>query len=530
MKKYILPHAGLLLCAMLFAVLAALAAVLVQFLKGSLLDHAINRQAGLTTSLALGLLLVILFEIGCYYLFNRCRGLYLVRAKEGLRAAFFQGWLDKPITLDARAAHGEALASYTDKLDTVANQMLANTPLLAEVVFKIALVTGALFLLDARIAVLTLLLSTTPLYVPRLIQKRLQGAQTAHMEAFAGHLGRVAQWLQGLELIRNFSAQRAIRQLFDKSNRQVREKHLDMLKAAYLSQTISTSLSYLSHFIILAFSAWLVAEGSFTAGQFFIAVGMIDQMSYPILSISIYLQEIIAARPALSALEREMAVHQPDDRELKALQAPVDLRFEQVGFAYPGGSPLFDGLSLQMAAGQKCLITGPSGGGKSTLMSLLLGYAQPLTGRVLLNGVEASQARNLMEMIAVMRQDAVLFEDSLRNNICLYREIPDEQIIMMLKRLKLEQFASPEGLDCPVSEGGKNLSGGQRRRISLARTLLRSAPVIIMDEPLAEVDPETALEIENIILEMRDTTLFVVSHQVSPRLLRAFDHHIRIGG
>ena len=84
-------------------------------------------------------------------------------------------------------------------------------------------------------------------------------------------------------------------------------------------------------------------------------------------------------------------------------------------------------------------------------------------------------------MIAIMRQDAMLFGDTLRNNLTMYRDIPDSELIAMLERLNLTKFASAEGLDTPIKEGGANLSGGERKRISLARTLLRKAPVFIID-------------------------------------------------
>ena len=529
MKSYLKPQAGWLIRALILAFVAALAAVAVQFIKGRLLDEAIARDGTRVLRLIVLLLAVILFEIGCYYVYNRCRGNYQTGALAQLRKDFFSAQLEKPQCLQEDQRQGEVLAGYTDQIDTVYRQLFQNFPLLAEIILKILIVSTMLFILDARIALLTLLLATTPLYIPKLVQKHLEKAQKAHTEAFARHLGRVTEWLSSLMVIQNYMAQSPILSRFNTSNLQVRQKHLDMLKLNYLSSTVSTCLSYLSHFVILAYAAWLVASGSFSAGDFFIAVGMIDQMSWPILGITHYLQEMIAARPILRSLLAEMASRPAPEATPIPLPAVNQICAQKAAFSYPDSPPLFSGLSFQVQSGQKCLITGKSGGGKTTLMGLLLALDSPTSGQICYNNIPAARVQNLFELVTVMRQQPALFEDSLRNNLSLYQDIPEEQMMAVLRQVNLSQFASPEGLDHMIREGGSNLSGGEKRRICLARTLLKGSPVMILDEPLAEVDPDTVNMIEELIINMKGTTLFLVSHQVSPRFESAFDLHIQVG-
>ena len=162
-------------------------------------------------------------------------------------------------------------------------------------------------------------------------------------------------------------------------------------------------------------------------------------------------------------------------------------------------------------------------------MGLLLALDSPTSGQICYNNIPAARVQNLFELVTVMRQQPALFEDSLRNNLSLYQDIPEEQMMAVLRQVNLSQFASPEGLDHMIREGGSNLSGGEKRRICLARTLLKGSPVMILDEPLAEVDPDTVNMIEELIINMKGTTLFLVSHQVSPRFESAFDLHIQVG-
>lgn len=302
-----------------------------------------------------------------------------------------------------------------------------------------------------------------------------------------------------------------------------------MRKMGYLSRSLSALLSYLSHFVVLAFSAWLVLDGSFTAGHFFIAVGMIDQLSYPIISISVFIQEMIAARPVIKDLLREIDAPTEDESRRMLAGIPLHIRFDRVSFAYPDSKKVLNKLNLSIKEGEKCLVTGPSGGGKTTLMNLLLGYYQPVEGQVLVGGAQARQVQNATELITIMRQDPALFHDTLRNNLSLYQDMPDEKMIKMLGKLNLHRFASKEGLDSIILEHGSNLSGGERKRVCLARTLLRGSPIVILNEPLANVDPETAQQIVQMTNELKDVTLFMISHQHSPAWAEAFEHRFTIG-
>ena len=201
--------------------------------------------------------------------------------------------------------------------------------------------------------------------------------------------------------------------------------------------------------------------------------------------------------------------------------------FRHVCFGYEGASPILNDFSLKVNAGEKCIITGQSGSGKSTSMNLLLGYYEPQSGEILINDSHAFCVKQLNEKIAIMRQDPVLFNDTLRNNLTMYRDICDDELIALLQKLNLHKFATQEGLDSMIREGGSNLSGGERKRIALARTLLRKAPITIIDEPLANVDSETAEKIEDILADLSGGVVFVITHHFSDDKKKAFAKEFR---
>lgn len=172
----------------------------------------------------------------------------------------------------------------------IERQYFGTIPMLAEITIKIIVVSISLFILDYRIAIVTLVLLTIPLYVPKLVEKELQNAKVEFVNQFENHIKTITDWLNGFEIIKNFSIEKNIRDKFIESNNITMEKNLRERQIGYLTKSISAVLSYFSHFTILVFAAYLVLSGDFTAGDFFIAVGMIDQLSYPIISLSYFIQ------------------------------------------------------------------------------------------------------------------------------------------------------------------------------------------------------------------------------------------------
>ena len=132
--------------------------------------------------------------------------------------------------------------------------------------------------------------------------------------------------------------------------------------------------------------------------------------------------------------------------------------------------------------------------------------------------------------MTVVRQEAVLFRDTLRNNLAMFRDIPDGKLIEVLNDLGLSKFANTEALDELITENGANLSGGEKKRICLARALLRDTDVLILDEPLANLDDATAKKIEDLLLSIKGKLMLVVSHQFTEEKLSNFDSVLTMKG
>jgi ATP-binding cassette subfamily C protein CydC len=227
-----------------------------------------------------------------------------------------------------------------------------------------------------------------------------------------------------------------------------------------------------------------------------------------------------AAGRVLAIADAPAAV--PEPKQAAALPAGFALRFEAVHFRWdPDRSPVFDGLSLEIPQGSRVALLGPSGAGKSTLAALALKVVAPQQGRVLLGGTDLRElsADAVRTRIGWLSQATHLFDDTIRANLLLAR--PDADEAALWAALDAAQIGDvvrglPDGLDAWVGEGGTQFSGGQGRRLALARVLLSPAPILILDEPCAGLDADTErdfLATLNVVAERR--TLVLIAHRLT---------------
>lgn len=226
------------------------------------------------------------------------------------------------------------------------------------------------------------------------------------------------------------------------------------------------------------------------------------------------------------AIPRQDAVSTP--LEISGL----DIEMEHVSFGYTSERRVIDDVSLSIPAGTSCAVVGPSGSGKTTLVNLMARFWDVESGSVRLGGadVRTGSAESLLERVSMVFQDVYLFNDTVENNIKFgVPEATHEQVVAAAKRARCHEFISalPQGYDTVLEEGGASLSGGERQRVSIARALLKDAPIVILDEATSSVDPENEHELMAALSELtRGRTLVSIAHRLNT--VRAADQIIVI--
>ncbi len=523
MKKYHKYNRRYFLGALVSILFSTVFAVVLQFFKGDVLDFAVSRETEQTFRSAALLISFILLEVLSYYIFQRLSAKYAIGCISELRQDIFSSILNRSYVEYKAHPQGDYISKYMTEAEAIRDRRFRMLPTLWEILFKIILVSVALFWLDWRIAVITIALLTTPLYVPKLIESKLQKAQTEYLRAMEDNLTKVTDWLSGFEIIKNYSIEKKIREQFSTINGDAMEKLLRDTRLGAISQLITTLISYLSYFIVLICATWLVLRGDFSAGDFFIAIGMIDQLSYPLISLAGITRQLIAIKPACSEMEKFLMVSVAEQAPEMADRLNSEIRFTNVSFSYDGQRNILDSLDLTISKGKRYLLKGPSGCGKTTAINLLLRYYDATCGHIQIDGVPLKSIGSTYNLMTVVRQEAVLFHDTLRNNLTMYEDVSETKLLEVLRSVGLDRYANTQALDGIIAEGGSNFSGGEKKRICLARALLRDTDVLIFDEPLANLDSATAERIEDLLLSIQNKTILVVSHQFTDEKLCGFD-------
>ncbi|MCL2717979.1 MAG: ABC transporter ATP-binding protein/permease [Lachnospiraceae bacterium] len=530
MKVYLKRNKKMFIFIILFSVLTACTGVFVQFLKGSVLDSALNLSINETLLYAVLLFALISVEILFFWLYCKTSNNFVVKCMKALKLDFFSSLLKKDYVGFRNKSEAEYISTYTKSMAVLEQKWFSTLPVFFEILSRIIFVSIGLFILDWRLAIITLFLLSTPIYIPKLIKNKLVKAQNKAVASTEKNIEYFTEWIQAFETIKNFNIVSKIQKMFQGSMQKAVYDDLANRNLNTISRIIMMCISYFSYFIVIAFSAYLVLDGTFSAGDFFIAIGMIDQLSYPLISLSGLVQNIISVKDIAGnviSFSAELPEDDTNNKENKDIETFDEyILFEKIYFSYPDSSEiLLNNFNLNLPKGSKTLITGASGRGKSTLLNLLFAYYTPNQGCIKIDGKDLNDI-NIYDLISIVRQEPHMFADTLRNNLTLYDDIQDDVLIDMLKRVNLVKIANIDDLNKKIELGGKNLSGGEKKRIALARTLLRETSILLFDEPLANLDEANVDSIEDLILSIEDKTIIVVSHHFSANKLNAFDYHI----
>ena len=390
----------------------------------------------------------------------------------------------------------------------------------------------AMYLYISPVMLLAILLVTIPpLVLPRRMNERLKATRDAFSLQMADYTQQLKELLGGFEIIRSFLREDAYAALHQKAARKARESELDYQQSLNAMVTNTSLISNLIFPVVMLVGLVLAFDGRRTMGTVSTAASMANFVITPCHQIAQCWAKVKSSQGIRQRLEAAMA--EPQAAEQGEPIGHIDsIQCETVRFAYPNtAEPVLKDASLTVDAAQKVALVGESGSGKSTLAKLLFQYYPDYSGDILFNGrqVRTLDRTALYRRVGYIAQTAYLFHDTIRNNICLHEDFPDEQLAHAIAAAGLTDWVAslPDGLDTVISENGKNLSGGQRQRIGIARLALRSYDLIIADEITASLDPDTSQQVMENLIAM-PCMVVAITHDVAGSFMHQFDKVYRV--
>ena len=390
----------------------------------------------------------------------------------------------------------------------------------------------AMYLYISPVMLLAILLVTIPpLVLPRRMNERLKATRDAFSLQMADYTQQLKELLGGFEIIRSFLREDAYAALHQKAAHKARKSELDYQQSLNAMVTNTSLISNLIFPVVMLVGLFLAFDGRLTMGTVSTAASMANFVITPCHQIAQCWAKVKSSQGIRQRLEAAMA--EPQATEQGEPIGHIDsIQCETVRFAYPNtAEPVLKDASLTVDAAQKVALVGESGCGKSTLAKLLFQYYPDYSGDILFNGrqVRTLDRTALYRRVGYIAQTAYLFHDTIRNNICLHEDFPDEQLAHAIAAAGLTDWVAslPDGLDTVISENGKNLSGGQRQRIGIARLALRSYDLIIADEITASLDPDTSQQVMENLIAM-PCMVVAITHDVAGSFMHQFDKVYRV--
>jgi ABC-type multidrug transport system fused ATPase/permease subunit len=476
------------------------------------------------------LIWMVLAGVGVILLQNGLRvlqGYVQTKLEQGMildfRANLFQHAQRLSLAFHDKHRPGQLIYAINNQSGAVVGPLQTVQPLMQSV-----LTLGGMFWIMVQMDVQLALLSLTVVpflyyavaYYTTHVQARLREVSNIERDT----LSIIHEAISMLRVIVAFGREPHEYQRFQRQGEQVKVARVQLTVRQTLFNLAVNLTTAVGTALVLGFGAYRVLEGRLTVGQLLVVMSYIGLIYKPLETISYTIgslqERFISLQAAFKLLDTEPEIKDaPNARQIQRVQGHI--RFEEIHFQYDGRPETLKNISFEVKPGQVMAVVGPTGAGKTTLISLLPRFYDPQQGRIYLDGhdIQELAVKSLREQISLVLQEPLLFSGTIAENIRYGRlEAGMEEIMAAAKAANAHDFIMrlPQQYETPIGERGAQLSGGERQRISVARAFLKDAPILILDEPTSAVDSKT----EAIILDALDRlmigrTTFMIAHRLS---------------
>lgn len=475
--------------------------------------------------ITLGLIIVTL--VGYFFTYHS-EPAFLSKALFQYRQRIFEDLMKKRISAFTGEKSSMYISSLTNDIFSVETGLLTNS---------FALINSALTFVGALIMMLcysplltivALVLAALPIVVSILLGGSVEKAEKSVSEKNEEYTAMLKDTISGFSVIKSFKAEGRICNIFaDNVKRLSNAKCLKekMMILVNLFGTVASLISQLGVFLFGAYMVVFVEGSSITAGTVLIFVQLLNYILNPLATLPKLLAERKAAIAMVDKIANALDNNAGYDSSVDVEKIQNGITLENVSFEYEEGKRVLDNISCFFELGKKYAIVGASGSGKTTILNLLMSSYHNYDGSIKYDDKELRDisSDSLYDVQSIIQQNVFVFNATIRDNITMFGEFDDNDVNEAISLSGLSALIEKRGEEYLCGENGNGLSGGEKQRISIARSLLKKSQVLLVDEATAALDAETSYQVSSSIIDLDGVTAIVVTHSLDETLLKQYD-------
>jgi len=453
------------------------------------------------------------------------RNRYMKKGLSQFKMFVFEKLLNKSIGGFGDTSSGQFISAFSNDLASIeSNYLSGNINIVTQITTFIGGV-AAMTYINWRLMLCVMATSALPCFVALKYSKKITQKEKQTSAKNAGFVDQVKDLLNGFIVIKSFKAEMEVLRIFDRQNSELEEVKRKRRETGDMVSILSESSYTIVTIVLVSIGTLFVFKGLMTIGGVLAFVQLSNYVLNPIhRMVPLYSNR----KAAIALIDKLAATIEAEDSgknktEIKKFDKVIS--FRNVSFAYEEDKTVLNNISVDFEKGKSYAIVGNSGGGKSTLLRLLLGHFSNYKGQIMIDGNELRDISlgSLYDVVSVIQQNVFLFASSLKDNITMFKDFPEDKYENAVRLAGLTDLLREKGNEYNCGEGGCNLSGGEKQRVSIARCLIRETPILLMDEATAALDNETALSVSNAILDIDGLTRIIVTHKLEESIMKKYD-------
>ena len=495
---------------MLFAIISPL------IMRALIDDVLIGKNTALLTPLLAAMAGLFFVSALSNYLSARVRGTLNILLYREFSSRVFSRLQQAEYASVRKFRTGDLLTRVTGNVMTVVQTAIRTIPQILVTSLGIILPVAIMVSLDAGLAAAVIVPALLFAFSALWFGKRMKAAQRPALEAEAGIQSYLKQNLESAPLIRVFGLENWAEEKYERQLSHYTDTSVSVVKLVSLSSAVTMLIYSVPTILILTLGSISVLEGTLTVGTLTAFIAYVSLFLSPVLQISDLWNSYKSSQASYERIGDVLELDNGTEGNVPLpAGGPGDIRFENIGFSYDD-RVILSNFNGHFTRGINYLI-GENGSGKSTVLRLLCRLYSPDRGRITINGTELSSVRrkDLRSYVSIVFSDALIFDGSIYDNILIGNlAATQDDVMLSAHRAGLDKLINslPQRFDTEVGESGHNLSSGEMQKIALARVLLRDSPVIVFDEFTRSIDAESKLSIYEVIRQLSDKTVIIVTH------------------